>query len=117
MTPRTPPPFNPTRVPPCDGDKPRTSPRLPVLSVEEAHYWLGHAWAAYDRARANPEPYRKLVCRDPGCAENCAQCGLQCAIIVGVLWGAYNDYQDALAAAGPVLSFSGAVYSVMAGRA
>lgn len=121
------PPFDPGRIPPAssDANELNRNDSSGILSVEEAHNWLGHAWAAFDRARndaAHPLPTRdsgrpRLRVMRPACVESCSGCTLRCSMTVACLWSAYQDYQDALAAAGPVLSFSGAVYSVMAGRA
>ncbi len=109
MTRDMPPPFDAGRTPPAhlDGQTLDHSPR--AIPVQETHELLGIAWAAFDRARA--------TLRGPACSERCTSCRLECAVIVCGLRMAYRDYQGALAAAGPVLSFDGAVYSAMAGRA
>ncbi len=114
-----PPRFDPSRQPPASNDGTTPASRAPILPIDKAHKWLGDAWTAFDRARhdaRNPAPDR-LRCREPACTEHCPVCTLRCSIAVSCLRGAYRDYQDALAAAGPVLSFDGAIYATMGGRA
>ncbi|KQM98750.1 hypothetical protein [Sphingomonas sp. Leaf25] len=108
------PPFDPSRVPPdsLDGAARHINHTVPL---EWAHELLGIAWAAFDRARADP-PVGTVLC-NPACTERCANCRLECAVILSGLQMAYRDYQDALAADGPVLSLGGSVYTTMAGRA
>lgn len=109
------PPFDPSRTPPDSLNATRLDHPARSIPVQEARELLGIAWAAYDSARAKEWDGGTL--RDPACAERCTRCGLECAVILSGLRMAHRDYQDALAAAGPVLSFGGAVYSTMAGRA
>lgn len=109
------PPFDPRRTPPKSLNATRLDRPARSIPIQEAREILRIAWAAYDRIRAEERDGGTL--RDPACAERCTHCRLYCAVILSGLRMAYRDYQDALAAAGPVLSFGGAVYSIMAGRA
>lgn len=115
MTRDMPPPFDAGRTPPAqlDGQTLDHSPR--AIPVQEAHELLGIAWAAYDRVRAEERDGATL--REPACSERCTSCRLECAVIVCGLRMAHRDYQDALVVAGPVLSFDGAAYFTMAGKA
>lgn len=106
--------FNPSRVPPASVNGPARHTKH-AIPLEGAHELLGIAWAAFDRARADPPA--GTILRDHACTERCVNCSLECAVILSGLQMAYRDYQDALAADGPVLSFGGAVYCAMAGRA
>ncbi|WP_156347575.1 MULTISPECIES: hypothetical protein [unclassified Sphingomonas] len=107
--------FDPSRTPPDSLNATKLDHPARSIPVQEARELLGIAWAAYDRARA--EERDGLTLRDPACVERCTRCGLECAVILSGLRMAHRDYRDALAAAGPVLSFGGTVYSAMAGRA
>lgn len=109
------PPFDPGRTPPDSLNVTRLDHPARTIPVQDAHELLRIAWAAYDRARAEERDGGTL--RDPACAVRCARCALECAVILSGLRMAHRDYQEALVAAGPVLSFGGAVYSAMAGRA
>ncbi len=109
------PPFDPSPTPPESLNATRLDRPARSIPIQEAREMLRIAWAAYDRVRAEERDGGTL--RDPACAERCTHCRLYCAVILSGLRMAYRDYQDALAAAGPVLSFGGAVYSIMAGRA
>ncbi len=111
------PPFGPSRVPPMLTDPIRPAPTNRDLSIEEAHERLGRAWASFDRARFDPDGCGPLHRAEAGCEHGCPRCPLACSIILGVLTSMWRDYQTTLEAAGPVLSFGGAVYSAMAGRA
>lgn len=109
------PAFDPGRTPPDNLNVTRLDHPARSIPIQEARELLRIAWAAYDRARAEERDGGTL--RDPACAELCTHCRLECAVILSGLRMAHRDYQDALAAAGPVLSFGGTVYSTMAGKA
>lgn len=68
---------DPSRVPPAilNGTPRQTNRAVPL---EQAHGLLGIAWAAFDRARANP-PAGPILCA-PACAER-----------IGVLAGAGDE--------------------------
>lgn len=75
------------------------------------------AWDALDRHRQSAKRMDALYRRDAACANACAQCDLECAVMTAVLWQLWRAHQRALAENGQTLTYGGRCYSTTAGSA